>query len=159
MTEPSSPPLFSTASLRCASVLPARNLQSSEDLGWTAALVQHHRLLPCEDEFQTLPTDDHTLVVMTRGEQTLDAYGHGGWQSARYRPGTVGITLAGESDRLRRRLHRDAGPACKVNIYLPHQIFADAADRLSLAGPPCPVALPDAVGWRPRRPRRRGPGR
>lgn len=142
------PTVYDRASLSCSSALPARKIESSDQLGWTSALVEHHQLLPFDGAFETVPTGDHTIVVMTRGEQVLSSFERGEWRSELYRPGTVGITPAGMSERLRRRINRDLGPACKVNIYLPQQVFADATERLRRAGTPAPTAMPSLLGRR-----------
>lgn len=124
---------FDPASLRCAEALPVNVIASSRDLGWRSGLVEYQQVLACEDGFETLPTLDHTIVVMTGGEQELEARTRGRWQREIYRPGSVGMTLGGEIDCLRRRVNRDAGPARKVNIYAPQLFFAEAADHLGRA--------------------------
>ncbi len=115
-------------SLLCGAALPVRVLESSNDSGWTSTLVEHHRVLDSGDPFDTLPTPDHTVVVMTRGEQHLQSYRNGTWRSAVYRPGTVGLTPGGVTNRLRRSVNRDAGAAHKVNIYIPRSVVAEATD-------------------------------
>ena len=122
--------LIDVKSLRCAEALPVRLIETSHELGWTSALVEHHKVMDAEDAFETSPTPDQTVVVMTRGEQRLQSYRDGVWRSATYLPGTVGLTPGGTVRRLRRRINRDAGPACKINIYIPQLFFAEAADQL-----------------------------
>ena len=125
--------LIDVKSLRCAEVLPVRLIETSHELGWTSALVEHHQVMDAEDVFETAPTPDQTVVVMTRGEQRLQSYRGGVWRSATYLPGTVGLTPGGTVHRLRRRINRDAGPACKINIYIPQIFFSEAADQIGAA--------------------------
>ncbi len=137
---------YDVASLNCSSALPIRKVESSADLGWRSALVEHHQVLPIDGVFETVPIPDHTIVVMTRGEQELSSFRQGVWRSVIYRPGTVGLTPAGTSDRLRRGVVREAGPARKVNLYIPQQVFTDAAEQLRRAGSPASAGLPSVLG-------------
>ena len=130
------------ASLKCADALHVRSIESSRGLDWQSALVEHQQILAHEDTFETWPTPDQTIVVMTRGEQELEVLSGGVWRRAFYRPGAVGLTPGGATDRLRRRMNREAGPACKINIYIPQALFDEAADQLCRAGsmsPPTPL--------------------
>ena len=122
--------LVDPTSLRCGSALPVRLVESSRDAGWSSTLVEHHQVLDAEDAFETVSTRDHTIVVMTRGEQHLQSYRNGAWRSAIYGPGTVGITPGGTVSRLRRSVNPDAGAAYKINVYIPPEFFAEAAEHL-----------------------------
>lgn len=127
-------PTFHRTSLECASSLPIRMIESSRDAGWTSLLLDHQQVLTSEDEFETHPTPDQTVVVMTRGEQEVEVYDRGRWKRATYRPGVVGKTPGSISDRLRRRVNADAGPACKINLYIPQALMDEAAAQLRRAG-------------------------
>ena len=130
------------ASLKCADALRVRSIESSRGLDWQSALVEHQQILEHGDTFETRPTPDQTIVVMTRGEQQLEVLSGGVWRRASYRPGAVGLTPGGATDRLRRRVNREAGPACKINIYMPQALFDEAADQFCRAGsvvPPTPL--------------------
>ena len=135
------------ASLKCAGALPVSLVESSRGLDWRSALVEHQRILEHEDTFETSPTPDQTLVVMTQGEQELDVLSGNAWRRASYRPGTVGLTPGGATDRLRRRVNREAGPACKVNMYIPQALFDEAADQLGRAGWAAPMTPLVAHGY------------
>jgi AraC family transcriptional regulator len=87
-------------------------------------------VLDSDEVFETVPTPDHTVVVMTRGEQDLQSYRAGAWRSSKYQPGTIGITPGATINRLRRRVNRDAGAAHKINIYIPSSLFTEASDQL-----------------------------
>ena len=129
------------ASLKCADALRVRSIESSRELDWQSALVEHQQILEHQDTFETRPTPDQTIVVMTRGEQELEVLSGGVLRRATYRPGAVGLTPGGATDRLRRRVNREAGPACKINIYIPQALFDEAADQLCRGGsvPPTPL--------------------
>ena len=139
--------LFDTASLGCAEALPVRTIDSSRDLGWTSALVEHQQALPSEDAFETRPTSDLTVVVMTHGAQELEVFRHGSWRYASYEPGTVGMTPGGTTDCLRRRIRSDAGDACKINLYIAPVFIAEAADHLARPGVATPSQPLDALGF------------
>lgn len=127
---------YDDASLRCASSLPVRTVESSRYSGWKTLLLEHQEVLAAENAFQTACTTDHTIVVMTRGEQHLEAFVDGRWKETIYRPGSVGITPAGTIDRLRRRVIGEAGSAWKVNLYLPPAVVDEAARELGFASKP-----------------------
>ncbi len=142
---------FDVASLRCASSLPVRTVDSSRDLHWASLLLDHQQVLNSEEQFETLPTSDQTVVVMTRGEQEIEVFSRGRWRRAAYRPDTIGLTPGGMTDRLRRRINADAGPACKINLYIAQALFDEAADHLRRAGsstalrPPVTLAQADCT--------------
>ena len=125
---------FSPASLECSRSLPAAIVASSSACGWTSALVEHHRVEPDGEPFETVPTPDQTIVVMLKGEQDLASLKAGVWRHAAYRAGTVGMTPGGQIDRLRRRPRKRSEPFEKVNLYIPQQVFRDAAECNRRAG-------------------------
>ena len=125
---------FSPASLRCSRSLPAKVLASSVACGWTSALVEHHRVEPDGEPFETTPTPDQTIVVMIKGEQDIASFKAGVWRHAAYRSGTVGLTRGGQTDRLRRRPQSGSKAFEKVNLYIPQTVFHDAAEHNRLAG-------------------------
>lgn len=127
-------PSFSGASLSCWKSLPSKVLASSRSVGWTSVLVDRHRVEPSGEPFETLPTPDHTLVVMVRGEQTIEVLRHGSWHSSSYRAGTTGTTWGGDTVRLRRRVRPDSASFEKANLYVPTRFFDEAADHLARPG-------------------------
>ena len=127
-------PSFSKASLRCREALPSTVTASSHACGWTSVLVERHRVEPSYEPFDTLPTPDQTVVVMTKGEQELARFNAGLWRHTAYRPGSVGMTPGGAIDRLRRARGGTPAPFEKVNLYVPQQAFLDAAEHYRRAG-------------------------
>lgn len=127
--------MFSDASLSCRRSIPSTTIATSRAAGWTSVLVDHHRIHPDgEEPFETLPTPDQTIVVMTRGEQRIESFKAGTWRPAVYRPGTIGMTPGGDTDRLRRRVRRGHAPFEKANLYVPQRFFRDAADHYRWLG-------------------------
>ena len=122
------------ASLLCREALPASTIATSRDIGWTSVLVEHNRALASDEPFETLPTPDHTIVVMTRGEQEIEGLRGGIWRRSVYQPSTVGMTAGGETARLRRRLRGVGQSPEKVNLYVPQGIFREAAEHYRRAG-------------------------
>ena len=141
-------PSFNVASLKCASSLPVRMVESSRTVGWTSLLLDHHQVLNAEAEFETSATPDHTIVVMTRGEQLIEVYERNRWKRATYRHDSIGMTPGGMTDRMRRRVNAAAGPAFKINLYIPHALFDEAADHLGRAGGSTVLHGPMALGYR-----------
>ena len=139
--------IVDNASLRCADALPAKLVASSRTIGWTSILVDHQQVLNALDPFETASTPDHTIVVMTHGEQEIEVCSRGVWRRAEYRAGTVGMTPGGMTDRLRRRVRPGAGPAKKVNIYVPALLFDEAADHLGRAVGPDHAGRLVALGF------------
>ena len=126
--------LFSASSLLCRHALRSDVFATSVDAGWTSVLIDQHRVYPDEDAFETHPTPDQTIVVMTRGEQEIGSYKGGIWRQAIYRAGTIGMTQSGETDRLQRRVRRWSKPFEKANLYVPQHFFLEAADHYRRAG-------------------------
>jgi AraC family transcriptional regulator len=130
-------PTFSSSSLLCRHSLPSTIIATSCAAGWTSVLIDHHRVYPSEESFETLPTPDQTIVVMTRGEQTIESFNAGTWRQAIYRAGTIGMTPGGDTDRLRRRMPRKPAPFEKANLYIPQRFFHEAAEHYRQVGHRC----------------------
>jgi AraC family transcriptional regulator len=126
-------PAFSDASRQCRHVLPSTVVTSSETAGWTSVLVELHQGQASQEPFETRPTPDQTIVVMTRGKQELESFTGGSWRRAVYHVGTIGMTPGGEVDRLRRRMTL-AAPFEKANLYIPQRFFIETADYYRRAG-------------------------
>lgn len=125
---------FAEASARSRDAIPSTTLTTSRDVGWASLLVDHHRDIPCEEPFETHPTPDHTIVVMTKGEQEVASFAAGIWQRAVYRAGTVGLTPPGKVDRLRRRVRGRGPDAEKITLYIPSVLFDEVGEHYRRAG-------------------------
>ena len=126
--------MIAPQSFECHAALQSTLVASSRSVGWTSILVDHHRVVPSGEEFETAPTPDQTVVVMLKGEQHLEAFADGIWRRTVYEPGTVGTTPGHKTDRLRRHLKKQAAPFDKANLYLPHALLEQAADEYGRAG-------------------------
>ena len=126
--------MIASQSLQCSSALGDTLVGSSRSVGWTSILVDHHRVQPSEQEFETAPTPDQTIVVMLRGEQQLEAFEDGLWRRTVYESGTVGATPGNETDRLRRCVGQRTGSFVKANLYLPRELMEEAVDEFRRAG-------------------------
>ena len=71
---------------------------------------------------------------MIRGEQDIEVYKNGSWRRALYRAGTLGMTPAGETDRLRRRQRTATTPVEKASLYVPNDFFLEAIEHYRSAG-------------------------
>ncbi len=125
---------FAAASLGCCAALGTTMIASSRELGWTSMLVDHDRIVRSSEEFETRPTPDQTIVVMLRGEQHIEVRKRGEWRSASYGKGTVGMTAAGQADRLRRRIGGRGPLPEKAVLYIPPRFFAETIDFYRQAG-------------------------
>lgn len=125
---------YSPASVRCSRSLPVTVVTSSIAFGWTSVLLEHHRVDPDDEPFETVPTPDQTIVVMLKGEQDLACFRDRIWRHAAYRAGTIGMTPGGQIDRLQRRPRGMPRPFEKANLYVPQEVFRDAAEHCRLAG-------------------------
>ena len=126
--------MIAAQSLECHRALGTTLVGSSQAIGWTSMLVDHHRVEPSEEEFETAATPDQTVVVMLKGEQHLEVFADGLWRRTVYEPGTVGTTPGHRTDRLRRRVKRHAGHFEKANLYLPHHLLEQAFEEFRQAG-------------------------
>ena len=126
--------MIAPQSLQCCLALGSTLVESSRSVGWTSMLVDHHRVQPSEEEFETAATPDQTIVVMLKGEQHLEVFADGLWRRTVYEPGTVGTTPGDKTDRLRRRVKKPAGSFEKANLYLPHELINEAIDEYRQAG-------------------------
>ncbi|MEV6630206.1 helix-turn-helix transcriptional regulator [Actinoplanes sp. NPDC051470] len=88
-------------------MLPSRLLRSSDHLGWRSVHAEVYRDPPTA-EFATSARTDLLLVLVTGGNYEIESRQGRSWRRAVYRPGSVGVTVPGKTDRLRWRAH--AGP-------------------------------------------------
>ena len=144
---------FSAASVACEFALPRRKLLCSHAAGWTSLLVQRFESPGSVEAFETHPTPDQLLVVVTGGCRDVQSFSHGRWRKAVYRPGSVSMTTSGQIDRLRwRSLTPD--PAESLHLYIPQHFFSRVRDEYHRAGAPArtqplnSLSFSDPVIWR-----------
>ena len=122
-------------SLDAHSALGSTLVLSSRHAGWTSLLVDHHRVdLRGDATIETVATPDQTIVVQMIGQQSIEVFDHGRWRPAAYQAGTVGLTPAGQVDRLRRVSNVNKSPFEKLNLYIPAAVLNATWDRLQPTG-------------------------
>ncbi len=126
---------FSAASEACEFALPRRKLLCSLAAGWTSLLVQKFESSGSVDAFETRPTPDQLIVVVTGGCRDVQSFSGGRWRKAVYRPGSVSMTTGGRADRLRWQSLTSA-PAESLHLYIPQHFFSDVQDEYRRAGAP-----------------------
>lgn len=133
------PHCFSAESPACLDALPRTSpIACSVAAGWTSLLVRHSRCVGSVEPYETLPTGDHKLVTVIRGEVDVDLFKHGLWRRAVYRPGTTGLSVPGEVDRLRHNLRNGSKYFDKLHMFLPASLVDEVADHVRRAGQPTP---------------------
>ncbi len=126
-------PRFSAASKDCEFALPRSKLLCSLTGGWTSLLVQRFESSGSVDAFDTHPTPDQLIVVVTGGRRDVESFSNGRWRKAVYQPGSVSLTTCGQADRLRWR-SLTAAPAESLHLYIPPYFFLAVQEEYRRAG-------------------------
>ena len=126
---------FSAASEACEFALPRRKLLCSLAAGWTSLLVQRFEAPGSVEAFETRPTPDQLIVVVTGGCRDVESFSNGRWRKAVYRPGNVSMTTCGHVDRLRWRSLTPT-PAESLHLYVPQHFLSIVGDEYRRAGAP-----------------------
>lgn len=125
---------FAAESLNCSDVQPIKVLASSADTGWEALLLDHVEGRGTSETFETLPTDDLTIVGAIRGRHQVEVFGQGRWRSAIYHPGSVGMTPSGETVKLRWQA-LDPGQCFEMaHLYLPRALIEGSQEEYRRLG-------------------------
>lgn len=125
-------PGFLPASLSSARTLPNERVLGSTDAGWTSVLLELHRSRGQSPVFEPAVTPDQTIVVAIEAEHELEVWRDGRWRRAVYRPGTVGLTAAHDSARMRWQARGRSFQT--AHLYVPQPFFLEAADHFRRAG-------------------------
>lgn len=143
-------PQVAEQSFQCVAALPSTVARaSSREADWSSLLVDYSRSTGVCEEYSTVATPDQTLVVVIRGEVEVSCQEAGVWRKSLYGPGTVGRTEPGESDRLVWKLQRTSQAFDKIHVFIPDEIFVEAAAELRRPGtfspehPSYALAFPD----------------
>lgn len=124
---------FSPESLVKSRVQPGVQLSCSTNVGWTSLLVQTYECPLKADTFETLPSPDQLIAIVTAGEYEIESFSGKSWKTAVYRPGCVGMTPPGKIDRL--RWHpKNSDRHVTLRIYLPQYFLHAAVDEYRRAG-------------------------
>ena len=137
---------FASESPGCLDALPATSaIACSTGVGWTSLLVRHSRCDGAPDVYDTIPTSDYKLVVVTRGDVNVGMFKGGLWRRATYRPGTMGLSVPGEVDRLSLELRRGCTAFEKLHIFVPQALVEEVADHVRRPGQATPRASVTSV--------------
>ncbi|MFB6720899.1 helix-turn-helix domain-containing protein [Kribbella sp. NPDC056345] len=97
-----------------------RTFCSWTDTGWRSVLLQVHDDAPDAVEFSLPPIAEQHLVLATAGDAWLESHADGGWRSAHYTRGQIGLTAPGRSTRLR---YRSTAGMTTLHLYLPGSLM------------------------------------
>lgn len=125
---------FSPESLKCAASSRSHLLLSSRHIGWTSLLLDYQSLELTGAEYETHPTPDQAIAVMTRGSLELESFNQSLWRKAYYTAGTAGLTHGGKIDRLRRRSFPPSKPIELVKVFIPQHTLQGAFEEYRRAG-------------------------
>ncbi len=137
---------FSAASAACEFALPRRKLLCSLAAGWTSLLVQKFESSGSVEAFETCPTPDQLIVVVTGGRRDVESFSNGCWRKAAYQPGSVSMTAGGHADRLRWRSLTPT-PAESLHLYIPQRFFLTVRDEYRRAGAPARTQPLDSLSF------------
>jgi AraC family transcriptional regulator len=96
--------------------------------GWRSLLLREYEG-PCNaEEFTTLPTPDHLIVLVTGGSCTVEARHQASWHKAHYRVGSIGMNAPGKAATLR---WRGESKHHTLQLHLPSTTVAGAFEELT----------------------------
>lgn len=104
----------------------------SWEAGWRSLLLRAYEDPLEAEEFTTPPTADHLIVLVTDGACEIEGRYQGRWQSAQYRPGSMGMTAPGQEVTLR---WRGDSRQRTLQLHLPAATLASAMAELSRRDP------------------------
>src|SRR5882762_8236783 len=91
------------SSIEAYRYLRATMTECSQKAGWRSLLLRAYDDPPVVEPFTTPPTQDHLIVLVTKGTSNIEGLYRGKWQKANYGPGSLGMTAPGEEVTLRWR--------------------------------------------------------
>lgn len=138
--------MLSEGALRAEEHLPAKRLSSSHTLRWSSVLARTYAEPAEAEPFSTAATPEPLVVVQLAGVSRIQSRRSGGWASALYTPGSIGLTAPGTSSVLRWRPDAHPPPGAGVRTL---QLHLDAAlceaTAHALGRPGSLAGLPDAL--------------
>jgi AraC family transcriptional regulator len=117
-------------SLDAHQYLRAKMTADSWRIGWRSLLLRAYVDPPLADEFNTPPTADHLIVLVTEGVCDIEGRYHGRWRKAHYSAGSLGMTAPGEEVSLR---WSGSTQHKTLQLHLPPDVIDDALGELSRA--------------------------
>jgi AraC family transcriptional regulator len=107
--------------------------------GWRSLLLQRFAGHATVDEAVIPPVPEQTIVLVTRGEATIESGADGPWRQARYSPGQIALTAPNRAVRLRWRMPHETLHLC-LPAATTSRIVEEVWDR-----DPTRVSLPDTL--------------
>nr|WP_042197676.1 AraC family transcriptional regulator [Kibdelosporangium sp. MJ126-NF4]CEL23107.1 Transcriptional regulator, AraC family [Kibdelosporangium sp. MJ126-NF4]CTQ90244.1 Transcriptional regulator, AraC family [Kibdelosporangium sp. MJ126-NF4] len=104
-----------------------RRFCSWQDLGWRSLLVQRFEHVSQVEEMALPATSDLHLVLTVAGHAEMRTRTTGRWESRRWLPGTLDMTVPGQSAQ---RGYRSAHPFRTLQVHIPHTTLERVAERL-----------------------------
>lgn len=135
--------MYDQASLICQRMLGGM-VESSIEVGWRSVLVERMQRGPGFADIETHPSRDTRIAIARRGSHRVEVFTAGQWTKAEVLSGALAMTAAGEVARL--RWHTKT-PFQTVNLYLPHDTVASAAEQLRRAGRCVSEAAPSRLAF------------
>ncbi|MDR6937477.1 helix-turn-helix transcriptional regulator [Luteibacter sp. 3190] len=115
---------ISPQSVAASQTLQGRMSLCSWELGWRDLLLRSYEEPTEVESLVTAPTNDHLIVLVTRGGCEIEGLYAGKWQRARYAKGDIGMTAPGEEVSLRWWGARDQET---LQLHIPASTLADVA--------------------------------
>ena len=135
---------FSVDSHGCERVHPGKKRSCSTAAGWTSLLLQGYEGPHIAEPFETSPSPDQLIVLITRGELEIESFSNGSWRKASYPSGFGVMPAAGRTSRLRWQ-SKYSVPHQDLHLHIPQFFFSAAADEYRRAGVPFRFNQPDAL--------------
>lgn len=117
---------ISALSLGASAALLGRMSLCSWELGWRSLLLRRYDEPQEVEHLVTAPTDDHLLVMVTRGNCQIEGRYSGRWHGASYAKGAIGMTAPTEEVSLKWHGGRDLET---LQLHIPAETLADVAKR------------------------------
>jgi AraC family transcriptional regulator len=99
--------------------------------GWRSLLLRAYDDPPVAEPFTTPQTEDHLIVLVTKGRCNVEGLYRGKWYTAAYGPGSLGMTAPGEEVTLR---WRGTTPHSTLQLHLPAESIRRAREDLIQRG-------------------------
>src|SRR5262245_10661344 len=121
--------------------LRATMTECSLKAGWRSLLLRAYDDPPTVEPFTTPRTEDHLVVLVTKGGCNVEGLYQGKWRRASYSAGSIGMTAPGEEVTL---CWRGATPHSTLQLHLPADTILRCNENLSGRGSSMPQ-MPHAL--------------
>lgn len=115
------------SSLEAHRYLRATMTLCSFEAGWRSLLLRAYDDPPVAEPFTTPQTEDHLIVLVTKGACNVEGLYRGRWSKAAYGPGSLGMTAPGEEVTLR---WRGTTSHSTLQLHLPAEAVRSCKEEL-----------------------------